>query len=94
MSLGFELRCAAMSVICPFCRTEVPDLAIVCRGCGAQKRPGATPAQLAVPVIAGIFGAPAMMANYSLVGGIVLAVVCLLTFTYFFRRARQLVWVR
>jgi hypothetical protein len=82
-----------MSEVCPFCHTEIPDGAIVCRGCGANKRPAANLGTIIAPLL-GLFGAASLVGNGRYGWAFLVAAVCVFLIRFIYRRAQQAVWAR
>jgi hypothetical protein len=82
-----------MSEICPFCHTEIPNGAVVCRGCGANKRPAAQRQLLMVSAVLAIVSLFIMM-NFIFVVGVVIFVVSAILGVIIYNKSNQFIWVR
>ena len=82
-----------MTEQCPFCRSEIPEGAIVCRGCGANKRRVSDAREAVAALIPGALGIYTLTTTWWIVGAILL-VGSVLVITWSYRNFKKIVWVR
>lgn len=83
-----------MTETCPFCHADVPNGAIVCRGCGANKRPSIDAGRVGCGTLIFILMGFGMLDTKWWPLGVLLIAACAALMIYAFRKAKQLVWVR
>ena len=79
---------------CPFCQTEVPDGAIVCRGCGANKRPAVDAGRIGCGTLIFVFMGLGLLDTRWWPLGLIIIGLCAALIIYAVRANRRPVWVR
>jgi hypothetical protein len=82
-----------MAENCPFCHTEIPDGAIVCRGCGANKRSAVNGGIFLGLILIGGAASQMLGTSWSALGWLIIAG-CIAILVWAFRNMRKMIWVR
>jgi hypothetical protein len=82
-----------MTENCPFCQTEIPDRAIVCRGCGANKRRAVDGGIILGSFIVMAVAFQMIGTSWSILGWLIIAG-CIAILVWAFRNMRKMIWVR